>query len=163
MFSKNKMSDADKEVLKNLLESPDLEIYTKSDLKRYLENDNNPLLDHYSHFLRETDRLKLLLDAGFDPNSKDPEGFTPLLLIVEKGMNRDVALVKELIEAGADPLASVSLRNQLGVKRPYRNALKLAEMKRLNSIVDYLRPITEQAHLEKTLSSGQVKVKKVRI
>ena len=53
--------------------------------------------------------VKLLLDAGVDPNSKDPYGHTPLHEIII-GLGRErvvvdeaVKIVKLLLEAGADP------------------------------------------------------------
>ena len=52
--------------------------------------------------------VKLLLDAGVDPNSKDPFGYTPLHEIISLGRERvgvdeAVKIVELLLEAGADP------------------------------------------------------------
>jgi hypothetical protein len=53
--------------------------------------------------------VKLLLDAGVDPNSKDPYGYTPLHEIIiglgreRVGVDEAVKIVKLLREAGADP------------------------------------------------------------
>ena len=53
--------------------------------------------------------MKLLLDAGVDPNSKDPFGYTPLHEIIiglgreRVGVDEAVKIVKLLLEAGADP------------------------------------------------------------
>jgi ankyrin repeat protein len=61
----------------------------------------------YNHSSPET--VKLLLDAGVDPNSKDPYGYTPLhRIIIMLGRERvsvdeAVKIVKLLREAGADP------------------------------------------------------------
>jgi ankyrin repeat protein len=53
--------------------------------------------------------VKLLLDAGVDPNSKDTYGYTPLHTIIMNlrrervGVDEAVKIVKLLLEAGADP------------------------------------------------------------
>jgi len=53
--------------------------------------------------------VKLLLDAGADPNSKDPYGYTPLHEIIiglgreRVGVDEAVKIVELLLEAGADP------------------------------------------------------------
>ena len=53
--------------------------------------------------------VKLLLDAGADPNSKDPYGYTPLHEIIiglgreRVGVDEAVKIVELLVEAGADP------------------------------------------------------------
>ena len=54
-------------------------------------------------FAKDVEMAGLLLDAGADPNSRGPDGATPLLRAIVIG---DEALVARLLAAGADPSAA---------------------------------------------------------
>ena len=83
--------------------------------------------------------VKLLLDAGVDPNSKDPYGYTPLHEIII-GLGRErvvvdeaVKIVKLLLEAGADPhVLDTFGRTPLVIARPVLKA-------GVQEIIDLLR------------------------
>lgn len=69
---------------------------------------NEELLKEVSQQLPDGDRMKELLEGGADPNCINPEGFTPLHLLVYSASDDNEYAVTEAIELllkfGADPL-----------------------------------------------------------
>ena len=102
--------DGDKAMLSLLLEAgADVDVKVRDAGTTSRDNWLNAL-----HFCCGSNRpsaetVKLLLDAGLDPNSKDTRGYTPLHIIIIMlgrelvGVDEAVKIVKLLLEAGADP------------------------------------------------------------
>lgn len=59
---------------------------------------NDELLD--AVFLRDGDEVRRLLQRGADPDARDDERCTPLMMATIEG---DTEIVRTLLEAGADP------------------------------------------------------------
>eukprot|EP00752_Nemacystus_decipiens_P006567 g5913.t1 len=59
---------------------------------------------HAAVMSKEPAALKAILDAGVDPNPRDADGKTPLLLAVLIRHSADVEMVRLLLNRGADPL-----------------------------------------------------------
>ena len=73
-------------------------------------------------------RLRILVDKGADPDARDSESRTPLILAAQR--NRDLDKVRILLAAGADP----SLADSSGA-----TAIEIAERAGAAAIVDLLR------------------------
>ncbi|MEC7802839.1 MAG: ankyrin repeat domain-containing protein [Verrucomicrobiota bacterium] len=87
---------------------------SEAEVRGYLARgaDASDLLNHYD-WSCSPEVVKLLLEAGANPNNVDPKSpeFTPLYIAVSKNSSPEV--VKLLIEAGADPNQTLEISTLL--------------------------------------------------
>lgn len=81
--------------------------------------------------------VRILLEAGFDPNVKDAHGFTPLMWAAKLDP-RETNILRLLLEAGADPSAETRLWNGTVVS-PLTRARESGFQANIEAIEDAIR------------------------